>query len=1164
MGQAWLMRLKRIELAGFKSFVDPTRIELGEGITAIVGPNGCGKSNIIDALRWVLGEHSARHLRGGVMDDLIFQGSDTRPPVSVCDVELTFTVEQGVLAPPYHELEEISVRRRMVREGGSDAFINGKMVRLKDIIDLFLDTGISTRAYAIVEQGSIARMVTARPEERRVIFEEAAGVMKYRSRRREAERRMKDTRQNLDRVLDLLEEVRAQCRSLKQQASRAERFRSMQDERAHLQSLALALRYAALQENSAGIEQQLSRSRHDEAEAVGRLTYCERVSVEARAQVQLFDEQAQEIQQQLRLAEQQRADLQQQAERMAGERRLLSERQHALEARIEEGNAHIRRVTGDMEQAQAALAMQDDTLLLAERAEAAVAVEQALQGYREQSAERDRLLAEYERLKHDREQVEQRREQAAAAMQRLAQRQEQLDEQLKQTQHQQRSVSYRLCESEQLLNNALQIQAESSGVLALATEALEYCRQAREQAARSLTEAEALLRERTGLVLELAARTRNQDVPDALRNTLKGQGAVWMDEVLHVPEGLEAAVAAALRGRSADALMPADLDRDQWPSLIEQASAAPVAMFVADRQRRTSTAPDGGCLLVDAIGLSADDPLRAAFSPVFLVERIEQAVGSGVACVSRDGWRYEPEGWLVPPVGNRTARRMAMKRQLTEQQQLQDSAGQAVDLVRASFAQAEAQLEIQQQQWQQAHLDKSSGDSAAQSAAATVSQLQAELMAQDQRMQRLVADLDDVAKQQRHWQQQYEQAQDIDSGKLNRAKAALDERYTQMQSYEQRLNQARSLLAAAEQSLALFVQATDNLRQQLQRLLDERDRLLARRESDTDRLARVALELLQANRDSDLDAQISETAARVEQAHIAMNHVRQQGHEQQQSAQAAEQAERHARDLCQQRAMACQRIELALAQDVTRLQELESEIQQRCRQSAAALLAAVDLVGADAGVVMARSRDLGERLARFGPVNLLAIGEFEQASEREGFLAGQAADLEASLSTLSDTIARIDRTTRQRFREVFDQTNAIFQQTFPQLFGGGRAQLRLDSDDVLTAGVEVIAQPPGKCLQDIGLLSGGEKALTAVALVFAIFRIKPAPFCVLDEVDAPLDDANVGRFCDMIRDLGDRVQFMAITHNKITMQKADRLVGVSMPEPGVSRIVAVEMEREPG
>jgi len=1156
------MRLKRIELAGFKSFVDPTRIELGDGITAIVGPNGCGKSNIIDALRWVLGEHSARHLRGGVMDDLIFQGSDTRSPVSVCDVELTFSIEHGALAPPYHELEEISVRRRLLREGGSDAFINGKMVRLKDIIDLFLDTGISTRAYAIVEQGSIARMVTARPEERRVIFEEAAGVMKYRTRRREAERRMQDTRQNLDRVLDLLEEVRTQCRSLKQQASRAERFRSLQDEFIHLESLALALRYTALQESGAGVEQQLKAAQIDEAEAAGILTGFERASVEARAQVQGFEEQAQHIQDELRAAEQQRASLQQQAERMAGERRLLTERQHALEARIEEASEHIRRVADEVAHAQAALDEQDDSVLQAQRTHAAAAVECSLRHYRQQCTERDRLLAEYERLKHDREQVERLRQQAVAAMQRLAERDAQLAGQFKQMQNQRTSVLHQLGDAEQLLNKALQAQTDRNAVLEMATLELERSRHAREQAAEALSEAEALLREQTGMVHELTARTLDQDVPEPLREILKGQGALWMDELLHVPEGLEAAVAAALRGRSADALMSAD--HAQWSFVIAQASTAPVAMFVAGRHasNHAAAAPAGSRSLADAIGMSESDPLHVVFSVVFLVEQIVDAVGYAVACVSRDGWRYEPEGWLVPPVGNRSARRMAVKRQLTEQLQLQALAEAELAVVRAAFAQVQAQLEKKQKQWQQAHLEKTAGDSAAQNAEAVLARLQTESVAMDERLQRLVADLDDVVKQQRHWQQQLEQTNDIDRGKLDEAKAALDARHTQMQEAEHALNQVRAQLSAAEQSLALFVQARDNLRYQQKRLLDERDRLLAQREADTERLARVALELLQANEHGHLDAQISDASAVVEKAHVAMNHIRQQGHVQQQAAHEAELAERHARDRRQQAAMVCQRIELELAQNVMRMQDLEAEVQQRFRQPAAALLAAIDTTGADADVIVARSKDLGERLDRFGPVNLLAIKEFEQAGEREGFLAGQAADLESSLSTLTDTILRIDRTTRQRFRDVFEQTNAIFKQTFPQLFGGGRAELRLDSDDVLTAGVEVIAQPPGKCLQEIGLLSGGEKALTAVALVFAIFKIKPAPFCVLDEVDAPLDDANVGRFCDMVRELADRVQFMTITHNKITMQKADCLVGVSMPEPGVSRIIAVEMESE--
>jgi len=1156
------MRLKRIELAGFKSFVDPTRIELGEGITAIVGPNGCGKSNIIDALRWVLGEHSARHLRGAIMDDLIFQGSETRPPVSVCDVELTFSVRHGALPPPYHELEEISVRRRLLREGGSDAFINGKMVRLKDIIDLFLDTGISTRAYAIIEQGSIARMLAARPEERRIIFEEAAGVMKYRSRRRETERRMQDTHQNLERVLDLLEELRTQCRSLKQQAGRAERFRTLQEEFTRLQSLALVLRYAALQEHNTGIEQQLKTAQNDEAEAAGILAACEHASGEARAQVQALEEEAQHIQDQLRAAEQQRASLQQQAERMAGERRLLKERQHALETRIEETYEQIHRVAGEMEHAQAALDEQDDSDLLIRRAHAADAVERALQHYRRQGAERDRLLAEYERLKRDCEQMQELRRQAVEAVQRLAERQKQLDAQFKQAQQQRTSVLDQLGESEQVLSKALQEQIHGDEALALAALDMERGRKAREQAAQVLSEAEALLRERAGMVQELAARMRNQDVPETLREMLKGQGAVWMDEALHVPEGLEAAVAAALRGRSADVLMPTDGGHNPWKSLVAQASAAPVAMFIAGSQLSTNpaAAPADSHSLADAIGLSVADPLRAVFAPVFLVERIEQAVGHAVVCVSRDGWRYEPAGWLVPPVGNRSARRMAVKRQLTEQKQIQASAEVAVATAHTAFAQVQAQLDLQHEQWQQAHLEKTSADSAAQTAVAMVARWQAESADVDERLQRLIADLDDVKQQQQHWRTQLEQANDIDAGKLNEAKAALDSRHVQMQGGEETLNEQRLQLAGAEQALALFVQARDNLAHQYQHLQGERDRLLVRQEADKERLMQLALELLQADSHARLDGQIRAAAAAVELAHVAMNHARRQGHAQQQLMHDAERTERQARERRQQTALAYQRIELALAQDMARLQELESEIQQRCRQTAEALLAAIDTTGADADVAMVRSQELGERLSRFGPVNLLAIKEFEQASEREAFLAGQAADLEASLSTLNDTIVRIDRTTRQRFRDVFEQTNAIFKQTFPQLFGGGRAELRLDGEDVLTAGVEVIVQPPGKCLQDIGLLSGGEKALTAVALVFAIFRIKPAPFCVLDEVDAPLDDTNVGRFADMVRELADRVQFMTISHNKITMQKADRLVGVSMPEPGVSRIVTVQID----
>ncbi|HXH64856.1 MAG TPA: chromosome segregation protein SMC, partial [Mariprofundaceae bacterium] len=333
-------------------------------------------------------------------------------------------------------------------------------------------------------------------------------------------------------------------------------------------------------------------------------------------------------------------------------------------------------------------------------------------------------------------------------------------------------------------------------------------------------------------------------------------------------------------------------------------------------------------------------------------------------------------------------------------------------------------------------------------------------------------------------------------------------------------------------------------------------------EEDGERMVRTGEELAQSEQHADLDRHLAGAVAEVDRMHRELSELRQQGHALQQAAHEQEQAERQARQRLQEGASRRQEMEVRIAADEARLQDLADEIGQRCHVSAAELLQRLQAMDEppDAQAVLSQARDMEDRLERFGPVNLLAIEEYEQASERERFLSEQAKDLEASLETLGETIARIDRTTRQRFREVFEQTNALFQQTFPRLFGGGRAELRLDSDDVLTAGVEVIAQPPGKRLQDVSLLSGGEKALTAVALVFSIFRIKPAPFCVLDEVDAPMDDANVGRFGEMVRELTADVQFLAITHNKITMQMADRLIGVSMPEPGVSRIVGVEMD----
>ncbi len=417
------MRLRRIELAGFKSFVDPVKVELHDGITAIVGPNGCGKSNIVDAIRWVLGEHSARQLRGGVMDDLIFQGSETRPPVGVCDVEMTFAVQTGQLPSPYHEMEEIRIRRRLTRDGGSDAFINGKMVRIKDIVDIFLDTGISTRAYAIIEQGSITRMVSAKPEERRAMLEEAAGVMKYRARRREAERKMKDTRQNLERAVDLLEEVRSQCRSLKQQASRAERFKKMQDEWQETQALSMAIRFRQHQQRHDAEQAELNKAAQSEADMLSQHASSERALSEAREQLLAHEEIAQNAQDRLRAAEQKRSDMQRQAERQAGERRLLEERRQSTEARRQETRLRNQQLADELADLEKKLSEQSDTPLTEALDKAEQETETAQKNHDIIRAERDYLLAEFERLRSQHADAAQRREQAAANLARMQERQ---------------------------------------------------------------------------------------------------------------------------------------------------------------------------------------------------------------------------------------------------------------------------------------------------------------------------------------------------------------------------------------------------------------------------------------------------------------------------------------------------------------------------------------------------------------------------------------------------------------------------------------------------------------------------------------------------------------------------------------------------------------------
>jgi len=741
----------------------------------------------------------------------------------------------------------------------------------------------------------------------------------------------------------------------------------------------------------------------------------------------------------------------------------------------------------DMEQIKQQLSTQDDSVLQDNQRSAAEAVHAALTRYHEQGEQRDRLLAEFERLRHSNEQSLLQRQKTEQALERLEAREQQLNERLVELENQLGEQIRTSQDTEQKLAEVRHKCRSCEGALDTAQEELECCRSKRGHSLQILNAQEASLRELNGVVQELRGRTKNQDVSEVLRDAIRARGGVWMDESLHVPEGMEAAVAAALRGRSANVRIPVGLsEKSGWKEILNQFRDAPVALFAGQHVPVSGQ----GQSLAGAMGMESKHPLFDVFDPVCLVDEITQAEGLAGCYVSRDGWRQEENGWLIPPAGNRTAGQLAIQRKLrdAESQMVREEA--VLAQVKRQFEKSEHGLELQQQVWQQAHLAATQSESEFHGVVAAVGRLQAEVESLQRHQQRLQSDLAAVAEERKHWLSQVEQATDVDQQVLDRAEAKLNSQNDVVRQAEQELVQARHLLAQADQALALFSQARDNLLRESERLSQEEHRLKVQIENDRARKQQVEEELGKARDQNDLDQQLAHVVEAVEKAHQAMNEVRSQGHMLQQSQHESERSERQVRQHLQLAAEHRQSIEVQQAQDKTRLQDLKAEIQKRCQSTAADLLQRIDMADKelDAEAIMQRAGELEERLGRFGPVNLLAIEEFEQASEREGFLAGQVLDLEASLATLTDTIARIDRTTRQRFKEVFEQTNTYFKQTFPQLFGGGRAELRLDSDDVLTAGVEVIAQPPGKRLQDVTLLSGGEKALTAVALVFSIFQ----------------------------------------------------------------------------
>ncbi|HDN9005841.1 TPA: AAA family ATPase [Aeromonas veronii] len=1114
------MRLKLIKLAGFKSFVEPTRIELSADMTAVVGPNGCGKSNVIDAVRWVLGESSARHLRGENMTDVIFNGSINRSAHGRASVELVFDNPHNRVPGEFGRFTEISVRREVLRDGSNHYQINGQKCRRKDVTDLFLGTGLGPRSYAIIEQGTVSRLVESRPADLKLFMEEAAGVSRYKERRRETEQRIRHTQENLERLGDIRGELGSRLDHLKAQAETAERYKQ-------LKSRSRAARTELIGSELWALETRLGEAKTELAQAEQALAALDakRTADEGRhvtlsvARQEAQAEQASR-QQQIFLGGQAIARLEQQQLHQSELGRDWQARAEALGERITTRKAQ--------------LASQQDQLtegvLRAEQESARL--EQCEQLLTEQQEARQQAS----------EQLEQARLRQLQWQQQLAGLQGQLNQTrtqlggLQELQAKTRLARLKLederagplgTEADDLqpaldaLSGELELTRAANGEL---TEQLAQAVDAHEQLKQQHGQQLSLQRE-----LEARLATLDQILGEQM------EGATLADRLQVAPEWAQALDKVLGRWLTAT---PAD-----------ECNLAQEGLWIGPAQPAVA-----GTLAAQLGG----EHIPAFLNAIWLVESREAALARQPSLAAGESVLTPAGDWLGPnwaDLGQGAALgTMALLGERewlhTEQEKVAAGLAQlseqlvAADARRAQLASAQElsqrTLREQEQKWQQLREAWSLQQGQRQERLQRLGQLGEELIRLDQ--------------------EQAEEAERLASAReqLELDEARLAELQEQGEPLTQGLQLAQELLTRCERAVDEARARREQQQATCQRLQLELGNLRQLITLGEEELARLGLELAELKGpDSKAVPDLAPLLAEQRNLEAQQLACHQRLAELERQLGELEQARSadHKQLVTLQEKLATLRLERE--RNLTRRKGLHEQFEEL-----GVRLVDLDqavLIAADRGKLRQEIQTLEAQVEALGAINLAALEEYEEAKTRATYLENQCQDLEQALETLSQAIKRIDKETQIRFRDTFDKVNEDLKSLFPKVFGGGSAWLELTSDDLLEAGVSIMARPPGKKNATIALLSGGEKALTALALVFAIFRLNPAPFCLLDEVDAPLDEVNVGRFCSLVKEMSSTVQFVYISHNKVSMEMAEQLVGVTMQEPGVSRIVSVDI-----
>ncbi|UGB47198.1 chromosome segregation protein SMC [Frateuria edaphi] len=1156
------MRLTTIKLAGFKSFVDPTTLHLPTNMTGVVGPNGCGKSNIIDAIRWVMGESAASRLRGDSLTDVIFSGSNARKPVGQATVELIFDNADGTIQGEYAQYAEISVKRQVTRDGQSSYFLNGGRCRRRDITDLFLGTGLGPRSYSIIEQGMISQIIEAHPEELRTHLEEAAGISKYKERRKETESRIKSTRENLDRVKDVRDEVDKQLEHLNRQARAAERWKALKEEQTRKEAELRALEYRAFKGQHEGegqglsaaeieIEKQLAGQRQIEAQLESvreRHTGATEHLNEVQAEVYKVGAEIARVEQQVRFNRETADRLQRtQAE---------AEREHG------ELSAHIANDREQIETLRMALAegeprlealqqMQDDTADAARSTESKLADWQQRWDVYTRTAGESSRAAEVERTKLnylDRQAIDLSKRREALEAEQKATDVAALDAAAEQL-HVEHDTQRERVESlgslldqhklthEKVLDEERQVQS-----------ALNEARQQLQSARGRLSSLEAL---------QHAALGQEESTASGWLASLGLDKARRLGEALQVDGGWESAVETVLAGLLDGVLVDNPLGLAGDFGTLGEADLALLAS--ADGAQGGE-----GTLAARVRGPAAAMQLLAQVRTAETLDEARNRVGSlaeGQSIITRSGEWLAPQWARVRRAQGNQVGVLARERDirlLTEQietleAQLEESAARLDELRTAKF-EAERARDDAQRELYNAHRRQSELAGQLQSHRGKVETARARAEKVAGELSTLIEQLDDLQVQTREARARLDESVnhmgDLEDQRReleNERRALLEAREEARMNAREAADQAHALALSMESkrsSLASLEQALARLDTQLRQVEARRNEVAEQLAAGSDPIAELEAER-QTYLDQRLlvDKQLVEARRALEDCDIEFRKLEQQRH-------LAEQGLATLRESVSEKRLAAQALQMRadqLAEAITasglELEPLLAELPE----------------AADANQWRTQLGDLAQKIVRLEPVNLAAIQEHAEQSERKTYLDNQLADLASAMETLEGAIKKIDRETRQRFKETFDKVNAGVQELFPRLFGGGHAYLELTGDDLLNTGVSIMARPPGKRPSNISLLSGGEKALTAVSLVFAIFNLNPAPFCLLDEVDAPLDEANVGRFSNMVREMSEKVQFIFVSHNKATMEAASQLCGVTMREPGVSRLVQVDL-----